>query len=462
VWRRTIPGSGLKLLSRLRLIALVTEKKDDNENDLNVPEITEANRADVHVPAQKFGTFPALSNKNYRFFFFGQAISVIGTWMQIVAQAWLVLQFTTSPVVLGVIAAMATIPSLLFSLFGGVIVDTFNKKKILYITQVANMTFAIALGVLTYLDIINLVMIGAIAFLMGTVNAVDAPARQAFVSQIVSKDQLPSAIALNSSLFNAARAIGPAVSGILIYTVGTAMAFILNGVSFLFLIIALSFIQYNEVVTRIASKALHAIRDGVKYSFTHPLIRVLIIFTGMLSIFGWSYSTIVPLIAKQKFHLDAKGLGYMYTATGLGSLLATYFVGAFSRKVSPTIYVIGGNVLFSVSLILFSLTTQLSFALPLLFFMGMGLLSQAATINTLIQTSVRNELRGRVMSLYVLMFLGFAPFGNFEVGFLSEHFSIRTALIVNAIIILSFGILLFSYRNRIRAAYRTYNQSIPS
>jgi MFS family permease len=152
----------------------------------------------------------------------------------------------------------------------------------------------------------------------------------------------------------------------------------------------------------------------------------------------------------------------MYTATGLGSLLATYFVGAFSRKVSPTIYVIGGNVLFSVSLILFSLTTQLSFALPLLFFMGMGLLSQAATINTLIQTSVRNELRGRVMSLYVLMFLGFAPFGNFEVGFLSEHFSIRTALIVNAIIILSFGILLFSYRNRIRAAYRTYNQSIPS
>jgi MFS family permease len=402
-----------------------------------------------------------LQNQKYRYFFFGQFVSVIGTWMQIVAQGWLVLQLTNSPVVLGFIAAMATIPSLIFSLFGGVIVDRNNKKRVLYFTQAGSCVLALTLGLLTMFDQVSLPVLGGIAFAMGTVNAIDAPARQAFVSQIVTKEQLASAIALNSSIFNAARAIGPAVSGLLIAYVGTGIAFLCNAISYAVLMLALTRISYEEKPKSIGKNAFAAIGDGIQYTFEHPLIRVLILFTGVLSVFGWSYSTLMPLIAKSRFLLDAQGLGYLYAATGAGSVLATYLVGAYSKKISPVVFIASGNVLFSVSLIFFAMTSNFFLALPLLFFIGMGLLCQASTMNTLIQSVVKNEFRGRVMSLYVLMFLGFAPFGNFEVGMLSERFSIPTTLIANACIVLVFGLLVFSLRHSISNAYRDYNQSNP-
>jgi MFS family permease len=416
--------------------------------------------AEHAAPVSK-GGFPALQNRNYRYFFFGQFISVIGTWMQILAQGWLVLQFTKSPVILGSVAAMATIPSLLFSLFGGVIVDRSNKKKVLYFTQLANFTLSLTLGVLTLLQLITLPMIAAFAFCMGTVNAIDAPARQAFVSQIVQKHQLASAIALNSALFNAARAIGPAISGLVIAYIGTGASFVINALTFMALLIALTLIPYSEKLHRVADNPLHAIRDGLSYTFSHPLIRVLIIFTGVLSVFGWSYSTLMPLIAKTRFGLEAQGLGLLYAATGLGSLLATYLVGAFSHRISPMVYVMSGNIVFAIALFFFATTHNLSVALSMLFLLGLGLLSQAATINTMIQSMVKNEFRGRVMSLYVLMFLGFAPFGSFEVGFLSEKLSISATLIFNAVAVLVFGVLVFSFRHKIRDAYRTYSQSNP-
>jgi MFS family permease len=438
---------------------LLKKKRVFRKANLSVPElegITAGTNTGLKGSPKKF---PALQNPDYRFFFFGQFVSVIGTWMQIVAQGWLVLQFTTSPVVLGFIAAMATMPSLLFSLFGGVIVDRYNKKKVLYFTQATNCLLALALGILTIQEHVTLPILAGFAFCMGTVNAIDAPARQSFISQIVSKDQLASAIALNSGIFNAARAVGPAVSGLLIASVGTGIAFICNSLSYIVLIIALTFITFAEKKHTVSKNAFLAIKDGLTYTFNHPLIRVLIIFTGILSVFAWSYSTLIPLIAKTVFHLNAQGLGYLYAATGLGSVLATYLVGAYSKKISPVVFIFGGNIIFSIALILFSFTTTLHFALPLLFLVGMGLLSQGATMNTLIQSVVKNEFRGRVMSLYVLMFLGFAPFGNFEAGFISEHFSIRYTLIINACIVLIFGLIIFSQRSRIRNAYRLYNQS---
>jgi MFS family permease len=379
--------------------------------------------------------------------------------MQIVAQGWLVLQLTTSPVLLGLVAAMVTIPSLLFSLFGGLAVDRHNKKKLLYLTQAANFVLAMTLGVLTLMDVKSLPMLAGFAFCMGSVNAIDAPARQAFVSQIVTRDQLASAIALNSAVFNAARAIGPAVSGLIIAYIGTGVAFIFNALSFAALFAALRFIPYSERRSKVTANAFSAIGEGIRYTFTHPLIRVLILFTGVLSIFGWSYSTLMPLIAKTRFHLEAQGLGYLYAATGLGSVLATYLVGAYSKRISPVWFIMCGNAVFAAGLVGFALTQTMSAALPFLFLIGVGLLSQAATMNTLIQSVVKNEYRGRVMSLYVLMFLGFAPFGNFEVGFLSEKLSIPFALVINASIVLAFGILVFQFRNRVRDAYRTYNQS---
>ncbi|HYK76936.1 MAG TPA: MFS transporter [Daejeonella sp.] len=406
-------------------------------------------------------SFPALQSANYRRYFFGQFISIIGTWLQVVAQGWLVLSLTNSPFYIGLVTALSTVPSLLFSLWGGVIVDNFRKRYILYFTQSASMVLALLLGILTVLQVITLPVICIIAFLLGTVNAVDAPARQAFVSELVNREQLSSAIALNSGIFNGGRIIGPGIAGFLIALAGTGGAFIINGLSYVAVLLALKGLTIIDKSGERNLKPLEAIRQGLDYSFSHPLIRVLLIFIGVVSIFGWSYTTIMPLIARNVFHVDAKGLGYLYSATGLGSLLATYLVGAYAQKVPPLVFIIGGNSLCCIGLILFSFSNTMAVALPLLFFTGLGLLLQTATINTLIQGMVKNLFRGRVMSIYVLMFLGLAPLGNFEIGLLTEKLGTSWAITINAVIVFIFGWVVFFYRKKIRVAYQDYRRLNP-
>lgn len=421
-------------------------------------ESTELSVGDNTMWARRFLSFPALQSRNYRIYFFGQAFSLIGTWLQIVAQGWLVLQLTSSPFLIGLVAALGTAPSLLFSLFGGVVVDRFSKKKILYFTQSSNMLLALLLGVLTNMNLATVPVIGTIAFLMGTVNAVDAPARQALLPELVYKPHLASAIALNSGIFNAARVIGPGLAGLLIAGVGIGGAFIANGLSYTAVLVALYFVTIRELP---AARLLHpvaAIKEGISYSFGHPVIRVLLLFVGVVSIFGWSYSTIMPVIARETFNLDAQGLGYLYSATGLGALLATYLVGAHSARISPLLFIIGGNTLFAACLFLFSLTTSFTLALVLLFFIGLGLLAQSSMMNTMVQGLVKQEFRGRVMSIYVLMFFGMAPIGNFEMGYLTEHVGVAAAFAANATVVLLFGGVIFFYRHRIRANYRAYRR----
>ena len=409
--------------------------------------------------ARRFRSFPALQSRNYRTYFFGQFISLIGTWLQIVAQGWLVLQLTSSPFLIGLVAALATAPSLIFGLFGGVVVDRFSKKKILYFTQAANMVLALVLGVLTQMGLASVPVIGTIAFLMGTVNAVDAPARQAMVSELVNKEQLASAIALNSGIFNAARVVGPGLAGMLIAAVGTGGAFIANGLSYIAVLVALWFVRIHEQPPMRQLHPVAAIKEGITYSMGHPIIRVLLLFVGVVSIFGWSYTTVMPIIARETFGLDAQGLGYLYSATGLGALLATYLVGAHANKASPLLFIVGGNTLFALCLILFGFTTSFPLALGLLFLIGLGLLCQASMMNTRVQGMVRPEFRGRVMSIYILMFLGMAPVGNFEIGFLTEHLGIPWAFTINALIVGLFGLLVFLYRGRIQAAFQEYEQN---
>lgn len=406
----------------------------------------------------RFSSFPALQSRNYRIYFFGQFFSLIGTWLQIVAQGWLVLQLTSSAFLIGLVAALGTVPSLLFSLFGGVVVDRFSKKRIMYFTQSANMVLALLMGVLTNIGLATVPVIGTIAFLMGTVNAVDAPARQALVPELVGKQRLASAIALNSGIFNAARVIGPGLAGLLIAWVGIGGAFIANGLSYIAVLVALWFVNIREVPADRTLHPMQAIKEGVAYSFTHPVIRVLLLFVAVVSIFGWSYTTIMPIIAQETFGLDAKGLGYLYSATGAGALLATYLVGAYGNRVPPLVFILGGNTLFALCLILFSFTTNFTLALVLLFFIGLGLLSQASMMNTMVQGMVKQEFRGRVMSMYILMFLGMAPVGNFEIGYLTEHLGVTWSFILNAAIVLLMGLLVFLYRRRIAARYRLYKR----
>ena len=404
--------------------------------------------------------FPAFKSRNYKLYFSGQLISLIGTWLQIVALGWLVLKMTNSAFLIGLITALGSLPSLFFTLFGGVIVDRFPKKKILFITQGSAMILAITLGILTVFNVINIWEIAIIAFLMGTVAAIDIPARQAFVAELVSKDQIPSAIALNSATFNAARVIGPGIAGLLIAWIGTGGAFIINGISYVAVIAALYSMSIKSVTAEKKTGTLTSIKEGLVYSFSHPIIRMLIIFTAVSSVFGWSYSTVMPLIAANEFYLDAAGLGYMYAAGGLGALSATLLIGLFSKKVSSVYFILGGNTLFSVCIILFSFTTNLTLALVLLFFAGFGLLSQFAMINTTIQRLVKSEFRGRVLSIYIFMFMGLTPLGNFEVGLLSEKIGTGFAIRAGAFIVFLFGVLVYFYRDRIKKDFTEYKKVI--
>lgn len=403
--------------------------------------------------------FPALESRNYKLYFSGQLVSLIGTWLQIVALGWLVLKMTNSAFLIGLITALGSLPSLLFTLFGGVLVDRFPKKKILYITQISAMILAFILGMLTILNIINIWEIGIIALLLGTVAAIDIPARQSFVSELVNKDQIPSAIALNSATFNAARVIGPGIAGFLIASIGTGGAFLVNAFSYIAVIAALWFMNIESAVLIKKIGTFEAIKEGLSYSFKHPVIKMLIIFTAVSSVFGWSYTTIMPLIASNDFNLDAAGLGYMYAAGGLGALMATLLIGFFSKKISAVYFILGGNTVFSICIILFSYTTNLTLGLILLFFAGFGLLAQFAMMNTTIQSLVKPEFRGRVLSIYIFMFMGLTPLGNFQVGLLSENMGTSFAIRAGAVIVFLFGVVVYFYRDIIRRDFTEYKNA---
>jgi MFS family permease len=403
-----------------------------------------------------YNAFPAFQSGNYRKYFIGQLISMIGTWMQIVAQSWLVLQLTDSVFLIGLVMALSTLPTLLFTLFGGVIVDRFPKKDILFATQIAAMVLAFLLGILTIFQWINIWEICIISFCLGTVNAIDAPARQAFVSELVNKEQLSSAIALNSGVFNSARVIGPTIAGVLIAIIGTGGAFLINALSYVAVLFALKKIKLNVVISSNIANPITAIKEGIQYSLSHPIIRTLFLIIGIVSIFGWSYTTVLPVIAKNVFHVDAAGLGYLYAASGLGSLLATIAIALYSKKLSPLYFIVGGTIIFSISIFLFSFTRDFNTASLLMFFSGFGLLSFASQANTTIQMLVKSEFRGRVMSIYVLMFIGLTPFGNFQVGLVSEYWGTSFALQAGAVIVLISGLMVLVLRKRIVDNYRGY------
>jgi len=393
--------------------------------------------------------FPAFKSRNYRLYFVGQLVSLIGTWLQIVAESWLVLTLTNSAFLIGLVAACATVPTLIFSLFGGVIVDRFPKRKILVATQVSAMILAFIYGFMTVFHIINIWEIMILAFLLGVVNALDFPARQAFTTELVEKEHLSSAIAINAGMFNGARVIGPGVAGILIALFGPGGAFIINAISYIAGIVCIFPMKMQEgTINKAHAHPIQAIKDGLSYTFSHPTIRSLILLTGVISIFGWSYSTVMPLIAKNSLHVGAAGLGYLYAAAGLGALVSTFMVSAFLKRVGATFFIVFGTILFPLSLFGFTYTTSMYVALPFLFFSGVGLLSCFAVMNTSIQHAVEDSFRGRVLSIYILAFVGLFPVGNFEIGFVSENFGPQNAIRFGAVIVILAGILFYLSRNK--------------
>ena len=362
-----------------------------------------------------FRAFPALKYRNYQLYFAGQLISLTGTWLQIVAQGWLVLLLTHSAFMVGLVSAIGMLPVLIFVLFGGVIADRFPKKNILLLTQGSSMVLAFILGLLTVLGIINVIEICILAFLLGLANSIDSPARHAFAVEMVGKEDLGSAIALNSGIFNGARVVGPAIAGIVIALYSAGGAFLLNAASYIAVIIALLFIKTKVDAFNIHSHPLKAIKEGLSYSFSHFSVKKLLILTGATSIFGWSYITIMPVVVSDVFHKGATFLGYFYSVSGIGAVFGAILISILFKKVEPKKIIIIGNIIFVVSLISFTFTTNLFLALFFLFLTGFGLIVQVSTTNNLIQQNVNDGMRGRIMSIYSFMFAGMAPIGNFQI-----------------------------------------------
>src|SRR3989344_1343993 len=385
-------------------------------------ELSEIEIWDVSAWGQKFFlAFPALKHRNYRLYFTGQLVSLIGTWIQTVAQGWLVWQLSHSALWVGIVVALDNFPLMLFGLYGGVLTDRFPKKNILLFTQFCSGVLAIVLGVLTLVHRANVINIAFIALLVGIINALDKPARLAFANEMVGKEDLSSAIALNSMVFNLARIVGPAIAGITIAVIGTGGAFLVNGISYMAVLIALLLMKVREIQNKIPKNALHAIGEGIQYAFSHSLIRKLLLFAAVNSIFGWTYSTLMPVIVEKIFHQGANVLGFAYAASGIGAILGSVLVSVFAKRIKPLSFVTAGNVIFAVSLFIFSFVSSFMLALPFLFLMGFSLLIQFSTINAMIQKEVSDALRGRVMGLYALMFMGMSPIGSIQMGFVAEQ-----------------------------------------
>lgn len=364
----------------------------------------------------------AFRHRNYRLFFGGQLISVCGTWMQVVAQSWLVYRLTGSAVLLGLVGFCSQIPVLLLSPVGGVLADRYDRRRVMVATQVASMLLAFVLAALTLSGQVRVWHVPVLAAILGAVNAFDIPARQSFVVEMVGKDDLVNAIALNSSMFNGARILGPSLAGILVASIGEGWCFFANAVSYLAVIVGLMMMRLEAPAPRrpMASARAH-IAAGFAFVWQARPIRALLLLMGLVSLVGMPYSVLMPIFADQILHGGPRALGLLMGAAGLGAL-AGALVLASRRGVRGLEYWIALSAAgFGLSLLLFALSRSFWISAALLTLLGFCMVGQMASSNTLIQTMVPDHLRGRVMSVYSMMLIGMAPFGSLLAGILAQH-----------------------------------------
>jgi MFS family permease len=392
--------------------------------------------------------FPALQSKNYRLYFLGQLISFTGSWLHGVAHGWLVYDITQSAFWLGVVSAVSSIPVLLLSLFGGFLVDKLQRKKLLFFTQTASLILAFTLGVLTIFNLINLPILIVLTFLAGIANAIDNPASQAFVVDIVKKKHLASAIGLNSVLFNTGRVLGPAVAGFLIALIGIGNIFFINALSFLAILFSLCLIKATSKIKKVKENPISAIKQGVSYSVFHPKINKLLLTAAMGAIFCFSQSTIMPVLTTKVFNGDSTILGCLLSATGLGALIGSLIVSSKFTKLKAKKFIMIGCILFIFSTFLFSYTSNMHTACCALFVAGLGLTIQFSSIYATIQHLVKDEFRGRVSSIYVLLFIGLSPLGNIFIGSFTSILGPQAAIRLSTFVMFIYVSLLFIHLNK--------------
>jgi MFS family permease len=409
--------------------------------------------------AQKTGWLPvtlrALRHRNFQLFFSGQLISLIGTWMQSIAQSWLVYRLTGSALLLGAAGFASQIPVFLVAPLGGIVADRVNRQRVVIGTQISSMILALVLATLTLTGVIRVWHIFVLGALLGVVNAFDIPARQSFLVDMVGKEDLMNAIALNSSMFNGARIIGPAVAGILVAKIGEGWCFFANALSYIAVIAGLMMMQ----VTRPARLAPHGpalahLIEGYRFVRHTAPIRALLLLLGLVSLVAMPYSVLMPVFADRILHGGARGLGILMGATGVGALL-----GALTLATRSGVLGLGRWVAFScggfgLSLVLFSFSRNFWLSAALLLPVGFCMMLQMSSSNTLIQAMVPDHLRGRVMAMYTMMFMGMAPFGSLFAGALAERLGASFTVSVGAVACIGAATLFFFHLPKIRVEGR--------
>lgn len=400
-----------------------------------------------------FNKFPALTHAPFRWFWGGQVVSLIGTWTQNVGQAWLVLQLTNSPFLLGLVSALQFTPMLLFSLHAGAIIDRFPKRRILILTQTTLMVLAFILAALVGTGSIRFWMLAVLATVLGIANTIDVPARQSFVIELVGREHLTNAIALNSTIFNGARLIGPAIAGAIMALWGATWCFLINGVSFIGVILILAFLptipRGQQVPVPSQQAVWPEIREGLIYIRKTPLIFVSMLMIGVLSAIAMNFNVLVPVLAKMDLHEQVLGYGLLMSAMGFGAMIGAIFVALKSGEGPQIPLLMSGAIGLGIFSILLGFSNNYLWAAVLLAFMGWSMITFAASANSLIQMTVDNRLRGRVMSVYSLVFGGVTPIGSFYAGSLAHLWGARGTFLFSGVLVLLFLGMILMNRKKI-------------
>jgi MFS family permease len=379
--------------------------------------------------------FRSLKYRNYRLFFSGQGISLIGTWMQRIAMPWLVYHMTGSELLLGVVSFAGQIPTFILAPFAGVLTDRWNKYRVLLVTQLISMVQASLLAALALAGTIQIWHIVVLSIALGCINAFDTPTRQSFVIEMVGKkEDLGNAIALNSLMFNGARILGPSVAGLLLATTNEGVCFLLNALSYIFVIVSLILMKLDKKEMRNKQvDFIKEMKEGLYYAFGFPPIKHLLLLLSLVSLTGMSYSVLMPVLAKQVLHGDSQTYGFLMGAAGIGALAGAVHLASRTTVLRLGRIIPASSILFGGSLVVLAFTRVTTVSIILMVFIGMGMMLQTAASNTVLQTITDDDKRGRVMGFYTIAVMGTAPFGSLLSGALAKMIGTPGTFIVNGI-----------------------------
>jgi MFS family permease len=393
----------------------------------------------------------AFRYRNYRLWFLGQSVSLIGTWMQVVAQQWVIYQLTQSKFLLGLTTFANSLPTLFLMLPAGVLADRYPRRSIMLFTQTAMMTLAFLLAALLAAGRLETWHLLALAVLLGVANSVDAPARQALTVELVEdRKDLLNAIALNSTMFNLARVIGPVIAGAVLAAWGSVWCFGLNGISFVAVIIGLLLMRFKPSVPAPTQPPLRQIKEGLQYTRRHPVLLPLMMLTATAAAFSFAYSILLPAYTVEVLHEGATVLGVLTAAVGIGAVLGSLLMAYLSRSENKQNSLLWGSVLFPLSLLVFAFSRSFPLSFCLLMVTGFGLVVQNTSVNTMIQSLVSDDRRGRVTSIYLLAFFGSIPIGALQAGAVAQWLGAAAGVGISAVVSLVLTAMIFLASPRLR------------